>query len=233
MDIDKISTAEVALFFPRSIEILKRHHLDYCREGRLSFREACKKADADPEIVWRKILDTMENFAGDYTLRLDNWSLPELINFVVQHHHAYIRRVVPEIKQLTQKVCQAHGSDNAELFLLQKHFSELSGELLDQLLEEENVLFPTMLACYQNGQIDPTAADLLTPICTLEKKHDLTESRIDSIRALTDRYAVPSYACPTFRATYFILEQFDTDLTQHIHIENNILFPRGYPDTIL
>lgn len=230
VDMDKISIADVALTFPQAINVLKHHQLDYCCSGKRSFREACQKAGADPIKVWQEIQEVRLNHGADNRMRFDGWSVPLLIDFIMQHHHEYVKRTIPQIEQLIQKVCHAHGEDTPSLYSLQEDFADLAKELLDHLPKEEGVLFPAMLA-YCSNHAD--SMDLSGPIRAMEHEHEVAGELIRSIRALTDDYTPPAYACPTFRMTYIMLQQFDIDLMQHIHIENNILFPKAFSASIL
>lgn len=225
LNLDQVSIAEVALSFPQSLDILKAHDLDYCCGGKRSFRDACRKAGADPESIWRELLQARANSGADNRMRFDTWDVNLLINFIVQHHHEYVRSAIPQIKQLLDKVCKVHGEDSPYLYAIQEHFSDLSEELLGHLPKEEEVLFPLIRS--QFAADDAAVMSPAGPIQVMEHEHEEAGALIKSIRSLSDNYTPPDFACPTFRMTYVMLEQFDNDLMQHIHLENNILFPRA------
>src|SRR5688572_20095613 len=228
LEMDKVSIAEVALNYPQAVDILKAYNLDYCCGGKKSFSEACRKAGVEPANVWQEILNAKANHGADSRIRFDAWDGPLLIDFVIQHHHEYVRRSIPEIQQLLEKVCSVHGDDTPNLYTIRGNFSDLADELLQHMHKEEAILFPAMRASfYDEKNSGETAFDLTAPIRVMEHEHDSAGDLIKSIRALTDNYTPPAYACPTFRMTFVMLQQFDDDLMQHIHIENNILFPKA------
>jgi regulator of cell morphogenesis and NO signaling len=230
-DMSKFSMSEVVLTFPGALEIVKKYNLDFCCGGKKPFSEVCTKAGADPDLVWREIMEARSNRRTDSALNFASWDVPKLIDFILEHHHTYVRSSIPQIKQLLEKVCSVHGEDSPNLFSVSEDFDDLADELMAHMPKEEEFLFPAMKRIfdpnrdYQNVSL--AQADLEMPIEVMEHEHDRAGDLIKSIRALTHGYTPPSYACPTFKMTYVMLNQFDDDLMQHIHIENNVLFPKA------
>ncbi len=231
IDMSKISMADVVLNFPQALEIVKKYNLDFCCGGKKPFSEVCRKSGLDPEKIWREIINAKSNHANDNRINFGSWSVPLLIDFIVQHHHQYVRSSIPQIKQLLEKVCSVHGDDEPKLFSIREDFDDLAEDLMAHMAKEEEVLFPAMRRIFdqkrpqQNTSV--AQSHLEVPISVMESEHERAGDLIKSIRGLTDNYSPPSYACPTFRMTYVMLNQFDEDLMQHIHIENNILFPKA------
>jgi regulator of cell morphogenesis and NO signaling len=226
LEMDKVSIAEVALNYPQAVDILKAYNLDYCCGGKKSFADACKQAGVEPARVWNEILEAKANHGADSRIRFDAWNGPLLIDFVIQHHHEYVRRSIPEIQQLLEKVCSVHGYDAPNLYTIRDKFSSLADELVQHMYKEETILFPAMLSSFEKRKSGNEPFDLTAPIRVMEHEHDSAGDLIKTIRTLTENYTPPAYACPTFRMTFVMLQQFDDDLMQHIHIENNILFSR-------
>lgn len=222
------TVAEVALAFPHSTDILHRYHLDFCCHGKLNFVEACRLNNLDSDKIWQEILNTRAD--NDSTLKFDSWDAELLIEYILQHHHQYIRQAIPQINELLAKVCEVHGSEQPVLYEIRDTFVSLADELLDHLPKEEDVLFPAMrkLAQLDSDLIRNTAfiRNLQAPISVMEHEHDSAGTFLKSLRSLTSNYAPPAFACPTYQLTFKLLEEFDRDLIQHIHLENNILFPK-------
>jgi len=222
-DISKIHIADIAVTFPHAVEILSKYNLDYCCGGKKPFVKVCEKAGLNPELIWSEIESSRANRGMDNRMQFDLWDTSLLINFIEQHHHSYVRQSIPKIKELLNKVCSAHGEDSPFLIMVRDDFNEVAEELLNHMPKEEQVLFPALREL-QNGA---TAPNLSAPISVMEHDHERAGALIKSIRTLTNNYTPPSYACPTFKVTYIMLDQFDKDLMQHIHLENNILFPKA------
>lgn len=227
LDMATASVADVALAFPQALEVFNRYNLDYCCGGKKPFVKACEKAGLIPEQVWHEIHQFKSNYGADSRMRFDTWDAPLLIDFIVQHHHQYVKESIPTIQALLDKVCRAHGDDNPFVLAVSDDFNDLADELLQHMPKEEEVLFPAMRQLYTYSTLGSPASQssLNAPIEVMEHEHESAGQLIKSIRSLTGNYTPPEYACPTFRMTYLMLRQFDRDLMQHIHLENNILFP--------
>jgi len=230
LEMGTATMADVALYFPQSIDLLDRYNLDYCCQGKTLFTEACKKANLDPEKVWSEVQNPSGIKRGGNPLNFENWNSSVLVDFIVQHHHEYVRESIPKIQALLEKISEVHGDSNPELFFVKAEFNELTDELLNHLPKEEQILFPAIkriegqpIASVES-ELEPTA--LAMPIHVMEDEHERAGVLIKSIRTRTNHYAVPYYACPTYQLTMTMLHEFDHDLIQHIHLENNILFPR-------
>lgn len=223
-DFGNKSVADVALAYPQSINVLNRHGLDYCCHGGTAFAEACTDKDLDPNHVWMEI---QQQRPASGTLRFDDWSTPLLIDFIQQHHHRYVREAIPEIQGLLERICEKHGADQPFLKKLRQAFNLLAEELLAHLPKEEEILFPMILHFTAEGN---KPADIYprveAPVAVMEHEHESAGDLIKLMRSLTDDYSTPEYACPTYQYTFRKLREFDEDLMQHIHLENNIVFAR-------
>jgi regulator of cell morphogenesis and NO signaling len=229
LDPSTATVADVALAFPQAISVLNKYDLDFCCHGKVPFTEACKKSNLNSEQVWQEIVESPGKTSGN-PLHFETWNSSVLADFIVQHHHEYVRESIPKISELLDKVCSVHASTNPELLAVRTDFEGLVTELLGHLPKEEQILFPAIkriegqpIASVES-EISPLALEM--PIMVMEEEHERAGELIKSIRSRTNHYTLPSYACPTFQLTYVLLQEFDQDLIQHIHLENNILFPR-------
>jgi len=227
LDMATLTVADIALKFPNAVEILNRSNLDFCCNGKKLFVEVCGKAKLDANRIWHEVLEQHSMLGADNRMRFDTWEPALLIDFIIQHHHQFVRQAIPSIRELLNKVCNVHGSDAPELLTIRTEFDELAGELLDHLVKEEGVVFPAMkkLTELQHSGSDGVK-NLQVPIDVLVDDHTHAGDLIKSIRARTKQYTPPAHACPTFQLTYKMLQEFDSDLMQHIHLENNVLFPK-------
>lgn len=228
LDRASASVADIALRFPHSIDILNKYHLDYCCNGKKPFDDACTRKGLDPEKIWQEV----QRAGGGSSLgkpdRFESWNLALLIDYIVMNHHQYVETAIPEIKGLLNKVCSAHGEDQPYLLSVREDFISLAEELLAHLPKEEEILFPAIKQIEKDAWNDKSSPDDLTiPIMVMEHEHEVAGALVHSIRSLTNNFMPPAFACPTFLITYKMLQEFDDDLMQHIHLENNILFPKA------
>jgi regulator of cell morphogenesis and NO signaling len=218
------SVADIALHFPQSIAIFNQYNLDYCCNGKKSFVQVCTRADLSPETVWAEIQERQRNSGGDL-INFESWEPSLLIDFIVQHHHKYVRESIPQLELLINKVCLKHGDDQPQLSAIRKDFYALADELLSHLPKEENILFPAIKRLSNSN--DAEFANLQGPVSVMEHEHETAGRFIKSIRSLSDDYTPPADACLSYQMTYKLLQEFESDLMQHIHLENNILFPKA------
>jgi len=159
-------------------------------------------------------------------------SLAELIAHIVGTHHAYVRTQVPEITRLVDKVYSKHGENHPELALIQSTFQGLGQELMMHMMKEENILFPYIERMEESVLqhepiLPPHFGTVANPVRMMEHEHDDAGSALRTLRATSQGYTPPADACTTFQALYTSLRDFERDLHQHIHLENNVLFPRA------
>jgi regulator of cell morphogenesis and NO signaling len=211
-----LSVADIAMQFPNSIAVLNKYHIDYCCGGNKPFELACKQAGISPSEVWSLIHNTATNGLLTFTA----WSPSLLIDYIQELHHGYVRNNIPIIQNLLEKVCHAHGEEHPELIIIRKKFEMLADELMAHMMKEEEILFPAIKNS-THQQIN-----LQLPISVMLDEHEAAGDLIKSIRTLSGDYQVPVDACPTYLITYKLLNEFDHDLMQHIHLENNILFKK-------
>jgi regulator of cell morphogenesis and NO signaling len=225
---EELTVAEIALNFPQSVKVLHRYGIDYCCNGNKLFIKACQRAKVDANKIWLEINSELPIPGFNKRLHFKNWGTDMLMDYILQQHHEYIRMTIPEIKSLLSIICSVH-SDDTDLADIRIHFHALSDELLEHLPVEEQVLFPAL------RRITKSAASLENytllwnvqiNIEAMEREHKRAGELMKEIRILTNNYTPPIHACPTFQMAYRMLEEFEQDMMQHIHLENNVLFPR-------
>jgi regulator of cell morphogenesis and NO signaling len=226
------TVAEIALETPRAAAVFEEFGIDYCCGGELSLEEACAEAKAsmvEVEQVLAEVRDAREN--AD-TVDWRNEPLYRLVEHIVNFHHQYVRRALPRVDQLLSKVLTAHGQKHHEIAQVQRHFHQLSEEMVGHMMKEEQVLFPYIIRMEEaTTKHEPVPAPMFgtvrNPIRMMRAEHDTAGGTLKEIRKLTRDYDAPKDGCNSFRALYAALEEFERDLHQHIHLENNILFPKA------
>ncbi len=222
---------EIALEQPTSIRVFEHFGIDYCCGGRKPLAEACFANNLSVD----KVLAALESAAKSAAPLPVDWaqaSLRQLIDHIVATHHAYVKRELPRLAELAQKVVNRHGDTQPHLLALRDALAQLDGELIHHLAKEENVLFPYiggLEAALATGDTLPEACfgAVANPIAMMTSEHDAAGALLAEIHVLTNHFTTPAGACPTYHAYYDGLKEFEQDLHQHIHLENNILFPRA------
>jgi regulator of cell morphogenesis and NO signaling len=220
--------AEIAVVFPKSMEIFKVYGIDFCCGGNRPLAEAIKEKNLNETEIINKL---NEEFLKNEEIKLEqrDWSAAkysDIIDFVVSTHHVYTSRVLLEISQLTPKLLRAHGEHHGEeLSKVHKLFNSLKTELEGHLIKEEEIVFP-LIKQYEVNASQETLKKALDKINELEAEHEGAGDILKELRNITNDYAVPEDGCNTYRYTYSKLIELESDLFNHIHLENNILFPR-------
>jgi regulator of cell morphogenesis and NO signaling len=222
---------EIALKQPTAIRIFEQFGIDYCCGGRKPLAEACAAGNLEIDMVIAA-LEVAEKKPGT---EAENWtgrSLESLSSHIVATHHAYVKRELPRLAQLAQKVVSRHGSTKPELPVIATTLMRLDEELTQHLAKEEAVLFPYIARLEQSVSIGTPRphscfGTVANPIAMMTREHDAAGTLIAEIRRLSGNLTTPEDACPTFHAFYDGLREFEQDLHRHIHLENNIYFPRA------
>ena len=222
---------EIALEQPTAIRVFEKFGIDYCCGGRKPLAEACAVGNLEIDSV----IAALEAAAKKPGTDVENWadrSLESLSSYIVATHHAYVKRELPRLAQLAQKVVNRHGSTKPELPVIATTLMQLDEELTQHLVKEEAILFPYIAGLEQSvsmGTPKPHSCfgTVANPIAMMTQEHDAAGTLIAEIHRLSGNFTTPEDACPTFHAFYDGLREFEQDLHTHIHLENNILFPRA------
>ena len=222
---------ELAVEIPNATRVFEQFGIDYCCGGKRSLNEACTAANL-PIAEVTKALSAAAKTSGSGDGHLQSGSLAELIDHIVKTHHKFTREESARLKKLLDKVCSVHGKNHPELQDIRETFFGLEQELMLHLMKEENVLFPYIVrteeASFQNDQPLPAPfGTVQNPVRMMMQEHDGAGEALRHIRQASRDFTAPDDACISYQTLYQALAGFEADLHQHIHLENNILFPRA------
>ena len=224
---------EVALENPAATRIFEKLGIDYCCGGNRSLEEACRTANLPMD----EVLDSLE-MAEQSARALQNdrdWTtemLADLIAHIISTHHKYVREEMARLGPLFDKVCSVHGKNHPELLQIRVSFQGLEQELTMHMMKEERILFPYIVRMEESviqkePLLPPPFGSVQNPVAMMMHEHDSAGEALRSMRKASAGYTPPGDACISFQTLYKALADFEADLHQHIHLENNILFPRA------
>ena len=205
--------------------VFEKYGLDFCCKGKRPLKEACD----DKQVAIDNLLSELNialstNATGQ---DFDRMSLTELSEYIIRVHHGYVKQNIPQIDAYLSKLALKHGDTYPYLKEVYALFSELQQELTQHMLKEERILFPRIKQLEFFGSTQFTADAFLSPINIMEEEHDHAGTLMQKIREITSNYEAPEQACTTHRVALAALKGFEEDLHQHVHLENNILFPKA------
>jgi len=215
----------------RTASIFKKYGIDFCCQGNRTIEDACAEKKLNSELIVMD-LNQLQQARTDHSTDYISWPIDLLADYIEKKHHRYVEEKTQEIKPYLDKICRVHGERHPELFEINKHFNATAGELAMHMKKEELVLFPfirKMAKAKQEGvKIEtPNFGTVQNPIQMMMDEHTTEGERFREIETLSNNYAPPHDACNTYRVTFALLKEFEQDLHLHIHLENNILFPKG------
>jgi regulator of cell morphogenesis and NO signaling len=222
---------EIAVADPGAKQILEESGVDYCCGGDKSLHEACMHADVSAEEILSRLRKNTALAGPDD----GNWisaPLADLTLHIREQHHRYVREAIPRVEALLTKVKAKHGKNHPEIAGIEKLFVALGKEMIMHMQKEEQILFPYIDALERsisgNGTLEPPFFQTVrNPIHAMMKDHDSAGELARQIRKASSQYTPPADGCASYQALYLDLHAFEADLHQHIHLENNILFPRA------
>ena len=227
--IENKTVAEVVAENIKTAHVFKKHGIDFCCGGGITIDKACEKKNIDYSILIEELLNVDKApKAYDY----NSWNLGFLIDHIINVHHSYVEESIPLILQYSNRDAEVHGHHYSEVIKINNLFTEVANELGAHLKKEENILFPYIKQLLklkeENAALPSTPFGAVNnPIRMMETEHESAGDVFKTIAQLTNNYTPPEGACNTFRALYAKLEEFEQDLHQHIHLENNILHPKA------
>lgn len=227
--------AEIVRADYRAARVFEKYKLDFCCKGNRPLQEAASERSLDASRILNEISDTLntpaqietESQKSPETLPLD-----ELAEHIVKTHHGYLRGIMPFIYSHSQKVKDVHGKNHPEVIKIADIYEQIQEELNSHMMKEEMMLFPFIVklaeAKRQGVKIaQPPFGSVVNPISVMEREHTGAGDGLYSIRELSDNFTPPEDACSTYRVLFKEIEEFEADLHRHIHLENNILFPKS------
>jgi regulator of cell morphogenesis and NO signaling len=215
----------------RKAQVFKKYGLDFCCGGKKTVKEACAEKGLDVTKVEQE-LQQADKLPSSRPIPYGDWSLDFLADYIVNTHHTYVRKTLPDITTYAQKVMKVHGSHHPELNRINELVQEVNSELTAHMAKEEKVLFPyikALVASVNNASPSQAAhfGTVQNPINMMEMEHESVGKNLEEIRQLSKNYLLPEDACASYSLLYRMLDEFEEDLHLHIHLENNILFPKA------
>ena len=207
----------------------EKHNLDFCCKGKRTLADACKSENIDLE----KIISDLEKISTDENgtekPNFEKLSPVALVDHILQKHHTFVKYMMPVLNEHLQKVSNKHGERHTVLSQIAALFEELKSELTQHMAKEENILFPYIkrMEHLKKENIFQAMGFVENPIRVMMHEHEQAGEIMRKINQLTNHYVPPADACTTYRLCFSELEEFERDLHQHVHLENNILFPKA------
>ncbi len=213
----------------RAAAVFERHGIDFCCGGNRPIADACREKGQDDREVVAELEAALASTQDQP--RFAEWDLDFLATYIVNNHHAYIRQVAGTMQAHTHKVAEVHGENHPEVREIAGRFDLVVADLVAHMAKEERMLFPyiSRLAAAARGGEMPVApfGTIANPIRMMEAEHQEAGDHLAAMRALSGGFTPPADACTTYKVTYQELAAFEADLHRHVHLENNILFPRA------
>ncbi|MBN8833453.1 MAG: iron-sulfur cluster repair di-iron protein [Niastella sp. SCN 39-18] len=220
---------QIAAHDLRKAEVFKKYGLDFCCGGKKTVKEACAEKGIDPAKVEQE-LQQADKAPNTRPLPYGEWNLDFLADYIVNTHHSFVRKTLPDLSAYANKVKQVHGGQHPELIRIHELVEEVNDEMSSHMIKEEKILFPYIKELVGANKGEAHAAQLgsvRNPINMMEMEHELVGKNMEEIRHLSRDYTLPEDACASYSLLFRMLEEFEDDLHLHIHLENNILFPKA------
>ena len=215
----------------RTASVFKKYSIDFCCQGNRTIEEACEKKNIDTKKVLEDLVAMMES-KSESTTDYQSWPLDLLADYIEKKHHRYVQEKTLEIQPYLDKICKVHGERHPELLKIKEEFNASAGELAAHMKKEALILFPFIRkmtqAKMENIKVDAAHfGTVINPIQMMMDEHTVEGNRFRKIEELSNNYTPPQDACNTYRVSFSLLKEFEQDLHLHIHLENNILFPKA------
>jgi regulator of cell morphogenesis and NO signaling len=225
------SVGEIVKLDFRAADVFSSYGIDFCCGGKISVAEACAASGTDESKVIGE-LESLQNRTGAAAHDFNSWNIGFLADYIQNTHHQYVSKAIPQILPLAQKVAEVHGAHHPEVVIINDLFNQLANELVMHMQKEEMVLFPyikkLVAADAEGGCADGSCfGTIASPISVMEREHETAGIILKQLSKKSNCYTAPDDACNTYRVLYGKLKEFEDDLHRHIHLENNILFPKA------
>ncbi len=232
-DLKDTHLATIVTNLPHSVRVFEKYQLDFCCQGRQSLSQACETRGLSIETVLNELAEvTSLSVRTPHVVNTVEMTPGELIDLIIGRHHAYVRGSLGQIQNHVQKIANVHGTSHPELREIAACFADVVAEMGPHMMAEENVLFPYIremeIAASSGLDLMPPAfGTVRNPVAMMEAQHESAGGLMARIRFLSHDYTIPDDGCTTYRVTMQELKEFELDLHQHVHLENNILFPKA------
>jgi regulator of cell morphogenesis and NO signaling len=209
----------------RIAEVFTHAGIDFCCGGKKTLEQACREKNIDLKSIEEKIR-AIELAPVLSNVNFKDWEPGFLSDYIINTHHKYVLKTLPDLVYYIKKIASVHGKDHPELIEVEKLFEEISKELQQHLQKEEEVLFPAIRLAVQNSTIE-LKSTISSEITRMSSEHEFAGGAMDKINELTAGYTVPQDGCNSYQVAFKMLKQFENDLHIHVHLENNILYPKA------
>jgi len=231
LTLTKISIGELVSQDWRRAEVFKKYGIDYCCGGKRTIAEACEQKGIEASRVEGDLqnIDSQNSETGN---DFNHWELDFLGDYIINVHHKYVAVAIPFLDELSKKVARVHGDNHAELIEIEEHTQAVINELTQHMRKEEMILFPYIKELVRAKKEDtplapPHFGTIANPIHMMEAEHTSAGGGMAAIEELSNHFTPPADACMSYQVFFAKLQEFQQDLHQHIHLENNILFPKA------
>jgi regulator of cell morphogenesis and NO signaling len=225
LQLQNLSVGEIVANDFRTSSVFKKAGIDFCCGGKQSFNDACTEKGINSVELENEILKIAEEPVNEY-MNFKNWDPVFLADYIVNTHHKFVLKNLPELVFYTRKIANVHGEHHPELLEVANLFDKINAELLQHLKNEEEVLFPAIKEVVNTGSVKAKET-VVSEIERMSGEHEFAGGAMDEINRITKGYKVPEDGCNTYRVAFKLLEQFEDDLHTHVHLENNILYPKA------
>ncbi len=221
----QLSLGEIVVEDFRTASLFKEKGIDFCCGGKKSLEEACAEKSLNITDIINE-LQVLKQTSSNPSQNFKDWELGFLSDYIVNTHHKYVLKTLPELVFYTQKIATVHGANHPELVTVADLFGKINTELLQHLQKEEEVLFPAIKEALHTSSLKAKRT-IASEITRMSSEHEFAGGAMDKINELTNNYTIPEDACSTYKVSLKLLEQFEDDLHIHVHLENNILYPKS------
>ena len=212
----------------RKAEVFKKYGLDFCCGGKMTVKEACLEKGIDVTKIEQELQQADKNIISARPLPYNEWSLDFLIDYIANMHHSYVKKTIPDLRSYASKVAGVHGNRHTELLAISQLTDEVCEELSSHMIKEEKVLFPYIKELVAARPLHAAHfGTIQNPIDMMEHEHEIVGNKLEQIRKLSNNFSLPEDACASYSYLYKTIEEFENDLHIHVHLENNILFPKA------
>ncbi len=223
-----LTVGEIVAQDYRTASVFQSHGIDFCCKGGRTISEVCLNKNLETPALVQALQDvtstTTQMAAADYL----TWPLDLLADYIEKKHHRYVAQKTPELMQYLNKLCKVHGERRPELLEIRDEFAHVASELTSHMQREEMILFPFVRKMANLKQVAPPPfGTIQNPIRMMMHEHSVEGDRLAKISELSNQYTAPADGCTTYRVAFSMLREFEEDLHKHIHLENNIMFPRA------
>lgn len=230
-NIENLTIAEIVAQDYRTSDVFRKHRIDFCCGGKISLLDAKQQYGIEPETLVNEITEVLSSNTGA-AHAYNEWDLDFLADFIERTHHQFVKQEIPVLEAYLSKIADVHGVNHPELHDVKRLFLASAEALTTHLEEEEKVLFPMIRQLVKASKQGNSTQDfqeevLAHSVSKLIGEHETEGDRFKEIAQLTSQYSIPEDACNTYMVAISKLAAFEQDLHQHIHLENNILFPKA------